>query len=339
VPAYNYGRFLPQCVASVLEQRDVEVKLTIIDDCSTDDTADVASGLAASDSRITVLCNQRNLGLVPTVNRGFRSVTSDYTVKLDADDMLSPGSLARATALMEAHPAAAFVYGRPRHFSGPVPAVPDSPSRSWTVWSGHQWLEARCRSGACVISQPEVVIRTSVLRRALPVREDLPHTSDMYLWMRLATMGDVGRVNGPVQGLYRVHDASMQRTIHAGIMTDLAGRKAAFDALLEADPCVLPQARELVSCAHRSLASTALDFACRAYDRGRTRDWPVDELIAFALKTHPDIRRRNEWIALERRRAVGEARAQRSPRFFADAVTRRMSEELARRYWLLTGEA
>ena len=189
-----------------------------------------------------------------------------------------------------------------------------------------------------MISQPEVVIRTSFLRRAMPVREELGHTSDMHMWMRLALMADVGRVNGPVQGLYRVHDASMQRTIHAGIMIDLHGRKDAFDALLARDARVSNRARLRLATAHKALAATALEYAVRAYDRGRTSERPVEDLIAFAINTCADVRELREWRDLEQRRQVGTTRAPRRPQFLADAVARRISYELSRRYWLLTGE-
>lgn len=338
VLSYNYGRFLAECAESVLAQRDVEVSLLIMDDCSTDETGEVTKKLRSSDPRVTVIRNQPNRGQIPTMNDAFGRVASQYVVKMDADDLLPPGSLARSAALLEANPAVAFVYGRPHHFSGAVPTLPDARTRSWTIWSGDDWVAARCGDGACVISQPEVMMRTSFLRRASPVREDLPHTFDMHLWMRLASMGQVGRINGPAQGLYRVHSASMQRTIHSGIMIDLPGRRAAFDALFEGEAGESRHARELLASARKSLAATALDLACRAYDRGRTGESPVDDLVAFALETHPDARNLKEWRALEHRRLVGPGRATRHPRFFADAVTRRLSDELCRWHWLRTGE-
>ena len=181
-------------------------------------------------------------------------------------------------------------------------------------------------------------MRTSFLRRAMPVREDLPHTSDMHLWMRLASMGDVGRVNGPAQGLYRVHDASMQRTIHAGILIDLEGRRAAFDALLKPEASGIPRAEELLDRVHRRLAATALDEACRSYDRGRMDERPVDELAAFAFETCSEVRQLKQWAGLERRRLVGADHAHRHPRYFAAAVLRRTAEEMSHRHWLRTGE-
>jgi glycosyltransferase involved in cell wall biosynthesis len=161
VPAYNYGRFLCDCARSVLTQRDVDVELLIIDDCSTDNTPSVTAELAASDARVSVIRHEPNHGQIPSVNEGFERVETEYVVKLDADDMLAPGSLARATSLLEAHPRLGFVYGRPHHFSGRAPPPTDSPTRSWTIWSGREWVARRCRNGNNVISQPEVVMRTA----------------------------------------------------------------------------------------------------------------------------------------------------------------------------------
>jgi hypothetical protein len=338
VPAYNYARYLPECAASVLTQRDVAVSMIVVDDCSSDDTPRVAAALAAADARVSVIRHEVNHGQIPSVNEAFERVRSDYVVKLDADDLLAPGALARATELLTAHPRVSFVYGRPEHFSGPAPAPPDAPARSWTIWPGREWVAARCASGSNAISQPEVVIRTAAMRAVGPVAVDLPHTFDLHLWLQLASVGEVGRVNGPAQGCYRVHDASMQRTVHAGVLFDLHERRRAFDAAFAGLAGGLPAACELHATARRRLAANALDRACRAYDRGRTGDVPVDELVAFALDAWPEARRLPEWGALERRRSVGARWAHRHPRFVAAAVARRARAERAHRRWLRTGE-
>lgn len=338
VPAYNYGRFLSDCAGSVMAQRDVDVELLIIDDGSTDNTPSVTAKLAASDARISVIRHEPNDGQIPSVNEGLARVETEYVVKLDADDMLAPGSLARATALLEAHPRLSFVYGRPHHFSGRAPQPTDSPTRSWTIWSGREWVARRCRSGNNVISQPEVVMRTANVRRVCPIRSELPHTFDLHLWMQLACTGDVGRINGPVQGYYRVHDASLQRTIHAGVLFDLRARRDAFDSVFAAEAGALPGAAELHDTARRTLAAAALDRACSDLDRGRSGVDPIDEVVAFALETWPAARQLPEWAALERRKSFGAERAPRHPRFFARAVARRASVEAARWRWARTGE-
>jgi Glycosyl transferase family 2 len=340
VPAYNYARYLLASAGSVLGQPHVNVQLVIVDDCSTDETPQVAAALAACDSRVTVVRNEANLGHVPSVNYGLSFVDSEYVVKLDADDVLAPGALARATALLEAHPEVSFVDGRPRHFSGSVPAQRCRRSTSWTVWSGREWVAQCCRSGNNAISQPEVVMRTEQLRSAGVVASELPHTSDLNLWLRLASLGDVGRINGPVQGYYRVHDQSMQRTVHAGQLFGLRGRLDAFNAAFAAQARGLEDASELHATARRALAAEALGRACHAYDRGYTseHDEPVDGFVQFALDTWPDAPSLREWRALQRRQAVGAARAPRQPQFFAAAVARRATAELGRWHWLRTGQ-
>jgi len=337
IPAYNYARYLHECVASVLSQRDVDVDAIVVDDGSTDETPSVTRALAV-DARVTVIRNQPNRGHIPSVNIGLAEVTGDYMVKLDADDLLAPGALARATALLEAHPAVTFVYGRPDNFSGATPAARDAAARSWTLWTGGAWVERRCRRGTNVISQPEVVMRTAALRESGPVREDLPHTSDLHTWLKLAALGDVGRVNGPVAGYYRVHDQSMQRTVHSGRVLDYNGRRDAFDAAFAGPVGELPDAARLHDAARRALAAAALERACRAYDRGRTDEEPIDDLVAFALETWSQTRTLPQWAALERRRVLGAARVPRHPRYVARAVVRRASEELGRRRWLRTGD-
>lgn len=338
VTAYNYGRYLAQSTRSALEQDGVDARVVIVDDCSHDETPLVAKELAR-DPRVTVIRNERNLGLIGSFNEGLKHVRSEYVVKLDADDILLAGAWARATALLERHPKVAFVYGRPHHFSGAVPHVPSGPTKSWTLWTGSDWVAGRCRNGANVISQPEVVVRTAALRAVGGLSTHSPqHTSDINLWIQLAAMGDVGRINGPAQGLYRVHEASMLRTSHAGLLCDLEGRRGAFEAAFAGAAARLPDAPALHDLVRRTLAANALDRACRAYDRGRTREVPVDALVAFALETDPRASQLKEWEALERRRVFGPDRAQRRPRFFAAALARRTGEEIGYRLWLRTGE-
>jgi hypothetical protein len=338
VPSFNYARFLPDAVTSLLTQRDVEVQVIVVDDGSTDDTPQTLAHLqrAHGADRLHVIRNAPNLGQLPSVNQALARVNpdTDYVLKFDADDVLAPGALARAAALLDAHPDTAFTYGRVHHFTGVVPAVPDAPAESWTLWDGQTWIANRCADATNVISQPEVVIRAAALKEAGPIREDLPHTFDLHLWLRLAAIGAVGRVNGPAQGLYRVHDASLQRTVHAGVVLDLRERLAAFEALI-ADGTIDTAHRARI---RQAIATQALDRACRAYDRGRTHEEPVDALVALALEVHPRAEELPAWRVLEHRRKLGPSRAQRHPRSLTAALKRRAAERRAHRRWSRTGE-
>src|SRR5207245_10444433 len=96
VPCYNYGRFLPSCINSVLSQEGVEVRVLILDDASTDGSGDVAEELAEQDRRVTVRRHRTNRGHIATYNEGIEWVAGDYTLLLSADDMPTDGALGRA---------------------------------------------------------------------------------------------------------------------------------------------------------------------------------------------------------------------------------------------------
>src|SRR5215831_19309230 len=125
VPCYNYARFLPQCVASVLSQQGVDVRVLIIDDASTDNSADVGAELARQDARVEFVRHPVNKGHIATYNEGIEWVDGTYWMLLSADDMLLPGALRRATDVMERHPNVGLTYGR-AFLLRPHGEVPDS---------------------------------------------------------------------------------------------------------------------------------------------------------------------------------------------------------------------
>jgi hypothetical protein len=300
IPCHNYARFLPAAVDSVVSQSGVDVEVIVIDDCSTDETADVALALAASDCRVEVRSHGRNLGHIATYNEGLATASGDYVVVLSADDLLTPGSLARATALLEAYPEVGFAYGRTATFADPSPPPPSGKGGQWTIWRGHDWIRARCRRALNVIRSPEVVMRASVQRAIGGYRPDLPRTGDFEMWMRAASVSDVGRVDGVDQAFYRLHPDSMSHTVHAGKRFQLQARHDAFATLREA--ALLPDAERLYDQARRGLAVMALRHACRSCHRPPVSDASALELMAFAQGMAPEAHRLVQWRALQWRR-------------------------------------
>ena len=124
VPCYNYARYLPAAVCSALSQCGVQVDVVIVDDASSDDSLAVARALAANDPRITVLAHACNTGPVQTFNDGLTAVRGQFLVRLDADDLLTPGSLERSVAVAQQCPSVGLVYGHPLNFSGEALPLP-----------------------------------------------------------------------------------------------------------------------------------------------------------------------------------------------------------------------
>jgi glycosyltransferase involved in cell wall biosynthesis len=294
VPHFNYGRYLPTAVASALEQPAVDVDVVIVDDASTDGSAVVARRLAREDSRITLIEHPVNRRHIATYNDGLEAASGDYVVLLSADDALSPGSLSRSTALLEANPGVGLVYGNARTFvdeppiSGPTVPSWRGARETWSVWEGEEWLGLVARRGRNVITNPEVVMRRDLLADIGGYDRRFPHSADLLLWLRAAARQDIGRVNGTVQGFYRVHGTNMHSTQFGGLLDDYSAVRDTFDAFFTEDADLLQDARRLRVRARRAIAQEALL---------RTALLPsietaaaIDSLIAFAAESDPSAR-------------------------------------------------
>lgn len=327
IPCYNYGRYIANCVDSALSQPGVNADVLIIDDASQDGSAEVIREIAAKDRRVRAIYHERNLGHIATYNEGIFQVEGDYVVLLSADDLLAPGSLARATTLMESNPGVGLVYGPVVEFEDVPPALNHANrggAASWTIWRGHDWLRDRCRTGRNALMSPEAVMRKSVLYAVGGYQTSLPHAGDFDMWMRAASVSDVGYIGGITQAYYRVHTANMHSVVFAvavkGRITDLQQRYGCFLNALE-NSVHVADADALLCTARRSLAREALVLAIRSYDLGQAARWPVDELVSFAEEVLPSCDLRSLQGALAMRRKAGSAKGRR---YLASLQSRQM---------------
>lgn len=286
IPCYNYGRYLGACVDSVLTQRGVTTQVHILDDASTDGSPAVAEAIAAGDPRIRLTCHHENKGHIATYNEGLSAVDSDYVVLLSADDMLAPGALARATSLMENFPSVGLVYGHPQAFDTEPHRSSDEP-RNWSVWRGDKWIAAQFRRGLSIIHSPEAVVRTSVHHQAGYYRPELPHSGDLEMWLRIADISDVGRVNGVDQAYRRLHAESMMTTGYGTLLRDLEERAKAYDSFLAGSRLSAPRIDSLRSIVRRRMAMEALEWSASKCAAGDDSVDDIEAALAFARSVYP----------------------------------------------------
>lgn len=321
IPCYNYARYLPQAVSSVLSQTGVNVRILIVDDASTDDSATVAASLAAQDSRVQVIEHTKNAGHIATYNEGLAAADGDYVVLLSADDMLAPGSLERSTALLETHPDVGLVYGYAMDFTAEAPEAQHKSvgKLSWSVWSGTEWIGIMCRRGTNIIVNPEAVLRRSLMTELGGYRADMPHAADMDLWLRAASRANVGRINGPVQAYYRVHGANMHLTGFGNTMADISARREVFAALTVSSTATRPASRRYQHKARRALSREAARAAVLALDAGTIESRAeAAKLADFAVGTAPGIVRSGPWKTYTRRQKGSASPLSRSLASLAD---------------------
>lgn len=100
MPVYNNERYFPIAVQSVIDQDFQDFELIIVDDGSTDDTANIADRMSERDSRIKVV-HQQNQWIYASFNRGIREASGDYVYILNSDDRMRRGSLALMNSKVE----------------------------------------------------------------------------------------------------------------------------------------------------------------------------------------------------------------------------------------------
>lgn len=105
-PSFNQGRFLPDCVESVLAQKDVEYEHIVIDAGSTDETMEVLL-------RYPHLkwISEPDQGMSDGINKGFRMASGEWVMWLNCDDYLLPGALSKVIELASSQPELNVIHG------------------------------------------------------------------------------------------------------------------------------------------------------------------------------------------------------------------------------------
>ncbi|MCF8463889.1 MAG: glycosyltransferase family 2 protein [Flavobacteriales bacterium] len=102
LPAYNAEKYVSEAIKSILQQSYTKFELLIINDGSTDRTKEII--LSFNDARITYVENEKNLGLIATLNKGIELIGTKYILRADADDICLPTRIEKQVRFMELNP-------------------------------------------------------------------------------------------------------------------------------------------------------------------------------------------------------------------------------------------
>ena len=210
-PVYNGEQFLQECIESVLSQSYRDFEYIILDNCSTDRTAEIATRYA-SDQRVRVFRNNTLLPVIANYNRvaTFVSPDTQYLKYLAADDLLFPSCLERMVAVAEANPRVSVVASYKVHGTS---TECDGPPRPQDVVAGKQVCKWFFEGRLGVLGGPtnHLIKVPPGGRETLRFDEDFLH-ADIELWVRLLKDGaEYGFVH-EVLTFTREHDSSISTT-------------------------------------------------------------------------------------------------------------------------------
>jgi glycosyltransferase involved in cell wall biosynthesis len=195
LPTYNYARFLPQAIQSVLAQTVGDFELLVYDDASTDDTVAVMQPFL-DDERVKLIVQEQNQGIFANFNQSFGQARGRYIKFLCADDWLEPTYLEKTLPLFEQMPDLSLVTTAHWHANeegqhtatqyGPFGDGPRVPA---------ELVARRLARWGNVIGMPtNTLIRRDLLVKVEGFDAEYAPGADVQLWLKLLAEGDMGWV-------------------------------------------------------------------------------------------------------------------------------------------------
>jgi glycosyltransferase involved in cell wall biosynthesis len=198
IPAHQAARFLPITLESIQQQTAAPQAVIVVDDGSTDGSADVARGFGVE------VVQQPQRGPGAARNRGIELATTEFVAFLDADDWYAPDKLERAVAVLEQLGAACLATDAWIVRGDRIEGRKNQHREVPTVLTTERLLQHS------PIICSSVVARTAAVRAvgAFDEHPDLVATEDFDLWLRMSTIEPLAYVHEP-STFYRVHAGSL----------------------------------------------------------------------------------------------------------------------------------
>ena len=194
---YNGAAALPESLSSVLEQRDCNLEIIVVDDGSTDESARILDAFAERDRRLLVI-HQQNTGLTQALILGCARARGEFIARQDAGDISLPGRFAAQMAFLHGHPHAVMVCSAVQ-FCGPM----DEPLYVLARPMGALDTGLRALSLDQLCGPPHhgaTMFRRDAYERAGGYRAAFAVAQDLDLWLRMI---EQGQCLGMVEVFYR----------------------------------------------------------------------------------------------------------------------------------------
>ena len=195
MPVYNGEPYLHEAIDSILQQSFADFEFLIIDDGSTDRSAAIVESY--DDPRIRLVSNERNLGLVLTLNRGLELCRGEYIARMDSDDIALPSRLRKQLDFLDKNPEIGLCGTWSRRFHGGhhhlfTPPTEDTAIRFQLIFDN-------------VFYHNTIMMRRQFLHEyGLTYDASFQHAEDYEFWVRCSKYTKVANLP-EILVLYRFH--------------------------------------------------------------------------------------------------------------------------------------
>jgi glycosyltransferase involved in cell wall biosynthesis len=183
---YNDEEYLREAIESILGQTFKDFEFLIIDDGSTDSSADIIRSY--SDPRISFIQNERNIGLTRSLNKGLKLARGKYIARQDADDISLPERLEKQVRFLDEHRRVGLLSGSHTDINtnGEEIRFCKPPTDNDVIKQQLFRLSCFCHTSS--------MFRKKCIERVGPYREECGCSEDYDLWLRIAEEFDVANI-------------------------------------------------------------------------------------------------------------------------------------------------
>ncbi|MGO9754589.1 MAG: glycosyltransferase [Solirubrobacteraceae bacterium] len=223
--AYNYAQYVGRAIESALEQDYPPelLEIIVIDDGSTDSTAEVVAQLVRSNPDRIRLVRQANAGPTAATNRAIADATGELLCLLDADDIWLPQKTRLQVELLQNRPEVGFVFSDMRVIDANEALL--SPLHLGLTGPLPERAFARILFDNMAV-QSSVMIRASLRELFYPIPREIPY-ADWWLALRAAEVAEIDYVREPL-ALYRLHAANLTGGVRGAAAVREQRKSAAF---------------------------------------------------------------------------------------------------------------
>ena len=208
MPVYNGAQYLQEAIDSILNQTFKDFELIIIDDGSSDESAEIIQKNADKDKRIVALKNEQNSGICVTLNKGLDIAKGEYIARMDSDDISEPNRLVVQIDFLERNPEYGLVGSNTKIFGDniSVPYVFEF-DKDWRMCIADM-IYASC------MAHPTVMMRASILQeKHLRYKDEFRGLEDFYMWWQFAKFSKISNIQQPLLN-YRYHKKQETQKAH-----------------------------------------------------------------------------------------------------------------------------
>lgn len=197
---YNGAEYLRASIDSVLTQTFDDFEFIIVDDGSTDRSAEIIRSY--TDSRI-VLHQQSNQGVATALNQALRLAHGEYVARQDADDLSLPERFLKQVEFLDTHPEVAVV--------GTAATLIDCTGRCFSTFmpfTRHERLVKELKRGVCPLMHGAVMLRNTALLQSGLYNPAFNWMQDVELWLRISQYHRLANMRDVLYH-FRKHDSSI----------------------------------------------------------------------------------------------------------------------------------